>query len=143
MIFDLDDEDSLSIPTAASKTPMPEGQRCAIVRFPRISNTTDFRLLKDASWISAPVDERFDFVFLPGTKNTVADLLWMRDQQLDRWLGAQHRGGATIIGICGGFQMLGEAIAIPTVWNPLLSRLPDSVFFPCAPPCGQRRPPTW
>ncbi len=109
----LDDEDSLSVPTAASKTPMPEGRRCAIVRFPRISNTTDFRLLKDASWISAPVDERFDFVFLPGTKDTVADLLWMRDQQLDRWLGAQHRGGATIIGICGGFQMLGEAIADP------------------------------
>ena len=92
----LDDEDSLSVPTTAPKTPMPEGQRCAIVRFPRISNTTDFRLLKDARWISAPVDECFDFVFLPGTKDTASDLRWLREQQLDQWIDAQYRGGATI-----------------------------------------------
>ena len=109
----LDDEDSLSVPATAPKTPMPEGRRCAIVRLPRISNTTDFRLLQDARWIFAPVDECFDFIFLPGTKDTAGDLRWLREQKLDEWIGAQHRGGATIVGICGGFQMLGEAITDP------------------------------
>ena len=109
----LDDEDSLSVPATAPKTPMPEGRRCAIVRFPRISNTTDFRLLQDARWIFAPVDECFDFIFLPGTKDTAGDLRWLREQKLDEWIVAQHRGGATIVGICGGFQMLGEAITDP------------------------------
>ena len=52
--IDLDDEDSLSIPDASTGSAMPAGQRCAILRFPRISNTTDFRLLKSASWITAP-----------------------------------------------------------------------------------------
>jgi adenosylcobyric acid synthase len=109
----LDDEDSLSVPTAASRMPMPEGQRCAILRFPRISNTTDFRLLKHARWIVTPVDEGFDFIFLPGTKDTAGDLRWLRERRLDEWIVSQYRRGATIVGICGGYQMLGEAIADP------------------------------
>ena len=59
------------------------------------------------------MDECFDFIFLPGTKNTVGDLRWLREQKLDQWIGAQYRRGATIIGICGGYQMLGEAITDP------------------------------
>src|SRR5262249_45931930 len=108
----LDDEDSLSISTA-SPAESPAGTRCAIVRFPRISNTTDFRLLPYARWITAPVDDSFDFVFLPGTKNTAADLEWLRERGLAAWILDQHRRGATIIGICGGFQMLGERIRDP------------------------------
>jgi adenosylcobyric acid synthase len=83
------------------------------VRFPRISNTTDFRLLKGASWISAPAELHFDFIFLPGTKNTVADLEWLREQGLDEWIQAEHRRGAIVIGVCGGYQMLGEGICDP------------------------------
>jgi adenosylcobyric acid synthase len=109
----LDDEDSLSVPAAASQTQMPAGQRCAIVRFPRISNTTDFRLLPHARWITAPVDEAFDIIFLPGTKNTAADLEWLRERGLEPWILEQHQRGATVIGICGGFQMLGERISDP------------------------------
>ena len=111
--IDLDDEDSLSIPDASAGSAMPVGQRCAILRFPRISNTTDFRLLKCASWITAPVGQHFDFIFLPGTKNTVRDLEWMRAQGLAGWILDEHRRGATVIGVCGGFQMLGESICDP------------------------------
>ena len=111
--IDLDDEDSLSIPDASTGSAMPAGQRCAILRFPRISNTTDFRLLKCASWITAPAGQHFDFIFLPGTKNTVADLEWLRAQGLAEWILAEHRRGATVIGVCGGFQMLGESIGDP------------------------------
>lgn len=104
----LDDEDSLSIPSASSGN-----AGCAVIRFPRISNTADFRLLNQASWIDRPTDQTFDFVFLPGTKSTVADLEWLRERHLDRWLLEQHARGATVIGICGGFQMLGEWISDP------------------------------
>ena len=111
--IDLDDEDSLSIPACSAASAMPVGQRYAIVRFPRISNTTDFRLLKNATWITAPTDEHFEFIFLPGTKNTIADLDWLRGQGLAEWIMAEHRRGATVIGICGGYQMLGERIRDP------------------------------
>ena len=111
--IDLDDEDSLGIPASSPNSAEPPGQRYAILRFPRISNTTDFRLLKCAAWITAPVDQHFDFIFLPGTKNTVADLEWLRSRGLAEWILDQHRRGATVIGVCGGFQMLGESISDP------------------------------
>src|SRR5262245_15412016 len=109
----LDDEDSLSIPYPSTRKEQPAGCRCAIVRLPRISNTTDFRLLPQAQWVDRPVDEAFDFVFLPGTKNTIEDLLWLQERGLTGWIQNQHRSGATIVGICGGLQMLGRVIADP------------------------------
>ncbi len=109
----LDDEDSLSIPEGAEPLERRDGPSCAIIRFPRISNSTDFRLLPDARWITCPPNHDFDFIFLPGTKNTIADLEWLRAQHLDDWLLEQYRRGATLIGICGGFQMLGETVDDP------------------------------
>lgn len=86
------------------------GENVAIVRFPRISNTTDFRLLGGAVWVERPQSRRFDFVILPGTKSTLADLAWLRETGLDQWILGQHADGARVIGICGGYQMLGESI---------------------------------
>jgi adenosylcobyric acid synthase len=63
--------------------------------------------------VTAPVGRRFDVVILPGTKNTIADLEWMRKQRLDEWVLRQHAEGASILGICGGYQMLGTSIADP------------------------------
>ncbi len=109
--IELDAEDSLSVPGAAAAS--ASNSPCAVVRLPHISNATDFRLLPDPAWISAPVDRRFDVIFLPGTKNTIEDLAWLRSQSLDEWIMRQSRAGATIIGICGGFQMLGRTIHDP------------------------------
>jgi adenosylcobyric acid synthase len=106
----LDAEDSLS--TIAS-SPCPRSPATAIIRFPRISNTTDFRLLSAAEWLDRPTARSFDFIILPGTKSTLADLAWLRETGLASWLLEQHRAGARIIGICGGYQMLGETIADP------------------------------
>jgi len=128
--IDLDDEDSLSIPAASLKSGIPPGQRYAIVRLPRISNTTDFRLLKSASWITAPVDQHFDFVFLPGTKNTVADLVWLRSQGLEEWIRDQHRHGAIVMGVCGGFQMLGESICDPEALESKFSKVAGLGLLP-------------
>src|SRR5262249_50761037 len=90
------------------------GFRVAIVRLPHISNFTDFRLLAPfAEWITRPDDGNFDCVILPGTKNTIGDLAWLRTAGLDDWIAEQSKAGAMIIGICGGYQMLGEHIADP------------------------------
>ena len=104
----LDEEDGVAI-----DQPRPTASDIAILRFPRISNLTDFRLLPDAAWISAPTGRQFHAIILPGTKNTLADLAWLRERQLDTWLEQQYAQGATLIGICGGYQMLGERIDDP------------------------------
>ena len=76
---------------ARPRTPAPPGARLAIVRFPHMSNATDFRLLTWADWITAPRADRYDFIILPGSKNTIADLSWLRDAGLADWILEQHQ----------------------------------------------------
>lgn len=109
----VDAEDSLALDDRPRHS-APPGACVAIVRFPRLSNGTDFRLITWADWITAPpVARDYDFVILPGSKNTIADLRWMRERGLDAWIAGQRRRGATVIGICGGYQMLGRAVHDP------------------------------
>jgi adenosylcobyric acid synthase len=104
----LDEEDSLGIDSAC----VGDG-RVAVIRLPRISNFTDFRALGAVDWIDDLDPRQFRVVFLPGTKNTIEDLLWLRERGLDGWIRRQRAGGALIVGVCGGYQMLGESIANP------------------------------
>lgn len=107
----LDEEDGMS---TDRWRPRPDGApSIAILAFPRISNVTDFRLFPWASWIERPAPRAFDVVVLPGSKNTLADLAWMKTQGLDQWVREQHANGARIIGICGGYQMLGQRVEDP------------------------------
>jgi adenosylcobyric acid synthase len=108
----LDAEDSLALDTRRRTAP-PAGARIAIVRLPHLSNATDFRLLTWADWIDAPPAIGYDFVIVPGTKNTIDDLLWLRRTGLAPWIRGQHAAGATIVGVCGGFQMLGQRVLDP------------------------------
>jgi len=103
----LDAEDSVGVPNNAT------GSRIAIIRLPHISNFTDFRLIPDATYISRPTTAPFDTIILPGTKNTIDDLLWLRSTGLESWIVSRVRGGAGLVGVCGGFQMLGEEISDP------------------------------
>lgn len=109
----LDAEDSLALDTRRQTAP-PPGARTAIVQLPHLSNATDCRLLTWADWVTAPPQGQYDFVVLPGSKNTVADLYWLREVGLADWICAQHQSGATVVGICGGYQMLGRSVADPT-----------------------------
>jgi adenosylcobyric acid synthase len=110
--IELDPEDGVCLEDVP---PAPgDGLRVAIVRLPRISNFTDFRLLRPfAEWITRPVDRPFDFIILPGTKNTIGDLEWLRRVGLDDWILSQSLAGARVIGVCGGYQMMGDSIADP------------------------------
>ena len=105
----LDEEDSVAIPDGR-----PDDEAgVAVIRLPRISNFTDFRLFSKVAWIDKPVSRSFRTIFLPGTKNTIGDLQWMRDRGLCEWLLEQHRCGTQVVGICGGYQMLGAIIEDP------------------------------
>jgi adenosylcobyric acid synthase len=109
----LDAEDSLALETRPRTVP-PAGARIAIVHLPLLSNATDFRLLTWADWIVTPPAADYDFVILPGTKNTIADLAWLRANGLAEWIRSQHRRGAVLVGICGGYQMLGRTVRDPS-----------------------------
>ena len=87
--------------------------------FPRISNHSDFDALRahpevDLTYVGAGDDlQAADLVILPGSKSVAADLRWLLDQGLDTQIQKHLRYGGKLLGICGGFQMLGEYIADP------------------------------
>ncbi|NCT82958.1 MAG: cobyric acid synthase [Comamonadaceae bacterium] len=89
------------------------GLHIAVVAYPRLSNLDEFQPLRQLpgvrlSWARTPQDlAGADWIILPGSKSTAADLAWLRAQKLDAAINA-HRG--PILGICGGLQMLGEAL---------------------------------
>jgi adenosylcobyric acid synthase len=91
----------------------------AVVAYPRISNLDEFQPLKNAPgvklvWARTPADlTGVDWVILPGSKSTVADLAWLRQQGLDAAVCAHAARGGAVLGICGGLQMLGEGIVDP------------------------------
>ena len=95
------------------------GFRIVVPSLPRMSNHTDF----DALRAHPDVDLRFvrageampaaDLVILPGSKNTRGDLAWLRAQGWDACLARHLRYGGKVLGICGGFQILGRSVADP------------------------------
>ena len=90
--------------------------KVAAIRLPRISNSTDIEALACepgvlVHWVSDAADVAdADIVILPGTKATVADLAWLRNRGLDTAITAHAAAGRTVLGICGGFQMLCRTI---------------------------------
>ena len=114
---DIEDEDSLS-----QRLEMRDGKKpldAAIIRLPHLSNFTDFmpleqhpllgvRYVQSVRELGAP-----DLVILPGTKNTVNDLLWLRQCGLEAAISKLARRGTPVLGVCGGYQMLGQTLADP------------------------------
>jgi adenosylcobyric acid synthase len=92
--------------------------RVAVIALPSFSNFTDFDSLRSEPSVSllfcctAEAIAQADVVILPGSKQTVDDLLWMREQGLDIAIQRYARSGL-VVGICGGMQMLGESITDP------------------------------
>lgn len=88
----------------------------AIVAYPRMSNHDEFQPLLNLPgvrvvWARSPAQlQGADWVILPGSKATAADLDWMRRQGLDAAVVAHAHAGRRVLGICGGLQMLGEAL---------------------------------
>ena len=117
MNLDLDDEDSLTDRFANRK-----GDALidiAVIRVPRISNFTDFNPFEYIEGVEVryvgSVNElgNPDMIILPGTKNTMSDLLWLRQSGLEAAVLKFHAKGKPIFGICGGYQMLGQSLSDP------------------------------
>ncbi|MCU4119206.1 cobyric acid synthase [Variovorax sp. N23] len=91
----------------------------AVVAYPRISNLDEFQPLKNMPgvrlrWVRSPAElSDADWVVLPGSKHTSGDLAWLRAQGLDRAVAAHAARGGRVLGVCGGLQMLGEALIDP------------------------------
>jgi len=112
----LDAEDALD---RSSVKPLNSKIRIAALALPRISNHTDLDALRfnsdiDFSWVGPehPIPA-CDLIIIPGSKNVCADLQFLREQGWDAAITKHLRYGGKLIGICGGFQMLGERIEDP------------------------------
>ena len=115
------EEDSLGLDSAATQTHFREDEQLdiAVIRLPRIANFDDFDpLLREPRvrlrYINAKEEiGKPDLIVLPGSKTTVADLEWMRESGIADAVIARRRAGTPVIGICGGYQMLGSRILDP------------------------------
>ena len=108
--FKIDDEDSLS----ERLTSEGGGEiDIAVIRLPRISNFTDFSVFEFIDGVSVRYVQNVrelknpDMIIIPGTKNTIADMLWLRECGLEAAI-KKYKG--IVFGICGGFQILGKSI---------------------------------
>jgi adenosylcobyric acid synthase len=118
----IDAEDSLSLEAgggplaAAPPTPGAAPLSVTVVHLPRVSNFTDVDALRlepgvEVSFTTTPRGiAEADLVVLPGTKSTVDDLRWLRERGIADALLARHAAGRPILGVCGGYQMLGLRI---------------------------------
>ena len=134
--IDIDDEDSLSERLTGTEHPAytvseqtapltpTYGRHQALVeivviRLPRLSNFTDFSQLARIPGVSLRYVDSIrkfgqpDIVILPGSKSTIADLLWLRESGLEVLIKKTAAQGRAVIGICGGYQMLGETLRDP------------------------------
>lgn len=113
----IESEDSVDARPLAE--PRPDGLRVVVPRLPRISNHTDL----DALRLHPGVRLRFieqgesippsDLVVLPGSKNTLSDLEWLMRNGWDTYLRRHLRYGGKLVGICGGYQMIGKSVHDP------------------------------
>ncbi len=94
----------------------------AVIAYPRISNLDEFQPLKNVpgihlKWVRSPAElaglSAADWIILPGSKHTSGDLAWLRARGLDSAITVHAGRGGAVLGICGGLQMLGEALIDP------------------------------
>lgn len=124
---DIPDEDGVALQGAVAG-PYDGEIDIAVIKFPRISNFTDFdpfnslgvrlRFIEDPASISSA-----DMVILPGTKNTLGDLEWLKSKGFVRALKDFRDRGGEVCGICGGFQMLGREVEDPYGVESALGRI--------------------
>lgn len=115
--LDIDDEDSLS--DRLTHSGKKGGIDLAVIRLPHISNFTDFNVFERMEGVSlryAGTAEELgtpDLIFLPGTKNTMDDLTWLRESGMEAVILRCAGQKIPVVGICGGYQMLGELLEDP------------------------------
>ena len=117
----IDDEDSVSLERRAVRPPF-DRKDClcmCVIGLPYLSNFTDFTALENVPGVVVFYTRRpdeacaADVLILPGSKNTIPDLLWLRKNGWEPVIESHAAAGKPLVGICGGFQMLGREICDP------------------------------
>lgn len=116
MNLKLEDEDSLSEKFSIKKDSII---KIGVIRLPHIANFTDFDVFSQVSeagihYITGvnEIDD-MDMIIIPGSKNTISDMIWLKETGIESAIKKYSSYGKPVIGICGGFQMLGEKISDP------------------------------
>ncbi|OTA14906.1 cobyrinic acid a,c-diamide synthase [Xenorhabdus vietnamensis] len=117
--LDLEDEDSVALQVGKYDQQKQKTEDCldiAVIQYPHIANFTDFNALAvqpdvHLRYVSEPSElQCADLIILPGSKNTLGDLAWLKAQGFDQAIIKARQENMPIIGICGGYQMLGKQI---------------------------------
>jgi len=118
--LELDQEDSLSVASWESRPFSPSSVNIGVILLPHMSNFTDFNVLAAEGdvairYIKTPEElDEADVIILPGTKNTIADFRYLAKVGFGQSLGAHvQKNRKELLGICGGFQMLGREVTDP------------------------------
>ncbi|HEY8459584.1 MAG TPA: cobyric acid synthase [Blastocatellia bacterium] len=117
----IDDEDGMSLERRAARPSISGEDKLSmcVVGLPYMSNFTDFTALESVPDVNVyftrkPEDARAaDVLILPGSKNAIPDLLWLRENGWEELIQSHVAAGKPLLGICGGFQMLGREIRDP------------------------------
>jgi adenosylcobyric acid synthase len=115
------EEDAVALDRQRERRAAPAETKIAVIRLPHISNFDDFDPLVasagvdvDLVYAARPADlADAALVIIPGTKNTRDDLRWLKEQGFAAAIRSAHVAGAGVIGVCGGFQMLGDRVNDP------------------------------
>ncbi|WP_101450613.1 cobyric acid synthase [Aquimarina sp. MAR_2010_214] len=131
----IEEEDSVAL-QKKEKTIVNGLVNIVVVLLPYISNYTDFNVLeKDARthlfYSNDPKNiSEADIIILPGSKNTIQDLIFLREKGIAKVILEAHKSQKTIIGICGGYQMLGKMIEDPLGVESDIKTLPGLGILP-------------
>ena len=131
----IDEEDSVSLQW--KRRQLAEGKvNVAVVLLKHLSNFTDFDMLErdprvNLFYTSNTTDiEQADIIILPGTKSTLDDLLELRRNGCAQAILRAHRNGKMVVGICGGYQMLGQTVSDPQGIEGDIASLPGLGLLP-------------
>jgi adenosylcobyric acid synthase len=131
----IEQEDSVSLEKKFRSTVVGK-VNVAVVLLKRLSNFTDFdRLERDPRvnlfYTNQPDDiAKADIIILPGSKNTIEDLLTIKNNGVASAIVSAHKQGKTVIGICGGYQMMGETVEDPDHLEGSIEALPGLGLLP-------------
>lgn len=117
--FDIQIEDEDSVSERFKKTSNQGDINVEVLYLPHVSNFTDFNIfetLPDVNLRYVMRGEKInnpDLLIIPGSKNTIEDLIYLRNSGLEEQILRAHRQGTRLYGICGGYQMLGSTLKDP------------------------------
>lgn len=115
----IDDEDCVTERfNRSSLKNITEEINIGVVKLPYMSNFTDFAPLENQKnvnlfYFDKKLDFKPDLVIIPGSKSTISDLKFIRNEGIEDWLKYYYKSGGVVMGICGGYQMLGQKIFDP------------------------------